>query len=245
VEEETVKNPMTHALAAAALFVMLVGSVAAEPAFEGRKKCSNCHKSEAESWIKTAHAKAVDSLKANRGKEKNKAMLKAKLDPKKDYTKDKDCIGCHVTGFGKEGGYEVSEPDKFLVGVGCESCHGAGTDYRKIHRKAGEAFEKSKKVAARESLVEAGQEFEFIEKCNACHLNYEGSPWKGVKKPYTPFTPKVDKKYEFNFEKSVRNNKAMHEHFKLSGTFEGPPTPKFHDEFQKDAKPSELGKEDE
>ena len=32
-------------------------------------------------------------------------MVKAKLDPKKDYTKDKDCVGCHVDGFGKEGGY--------------------------------------------------------------------------------------------------------------------------------------------
>ena len=51
--------------------------------------------------------------------------------------------------------------------------------------------------------------------------------WKGVKKPYTPFTPKVDKKYAFNFEKSVRNNKAMHEHFKLAGTFNGPPTRSF------------------
>ena len=68
-------------------------------------------------------------------------------------------------------------------------------DYRKIHRKAGEAFEKSKKVTPRESLAEAGQEFEFIEKCSSCHLNYEGSGWKGAKKPYTPFTPTVDKKY--------------------------------------------------
>ncbi len=131
-----------------------------------------------------------------------------------------------------------------MIGVGCESCHGAGPDYRKVHRKAGEAFEKSKKVTPRESLAEAGQEFEFIEKCSACHLNYEGSGWKGTKKPYTPFTPTVDKKYTFDFEKMIRNNKAMHEHFKLVGTFEGPPTPKFHEEFQKDAKPAEIGKEE-
>ena len=155
---------MTLTLAATALFAVLVGTAAAETPFEGRKKCSNCHKSEADSWLKTAHAKAVDSLKADRNKEKNAAMVKAKLDPKKDFTKDKDCIGCHVTGFGVEGGYDISEPDKFLIGVGCESCHGAGPDYRKIHRKAGEAFEKSKKVTPRESLVEAGQEFEFIDR---------------------------------------------------------------------------------
>jgi hypothetical protein len=95
-----VKHPMTFALAAVALFAVLVGTAAAETAFEGRKKCSNCHKSESDSWLKTAHAKAVDSLKADRDKDKNKAMVKAKLDPKKDFTKDKDCICCHVTGFG-------------------------------------------------------------------------------------------------------------------------------------------------
>ncbi len=223
------------AFAAAAVFLAVAGTASAEGTFEGRKKCYNCHKGEGESWDKTGHGKAMESLKPNTRKE---AKLKAKLDPKKDYTKDKDCVGCHVDGFGEEGGYVIEEPEKFLTGVGCESCHGAGSAYRKIHRKAGEAFEKSKKTMEREKLVEAGQEFEFQEKCNVCHLNYEGSGWKGVKKPYTPFTPKVDKKYAFDFEKSVRNDKAMHEHFKLEGTFTGPPIPKFHEEFQKTAKPA-------
>lgn len=229
---------VVSALAAVAVFFVLAGVASAEGMYEGRKKCYNCHKGQGESWDKTGHAKAMDSLKPTRGKKKDEAMVKAKLDPKKDYTKDKDCVGCHVTGFGHEGGYTIEEPEKFVTGVSCESCHGAGSDYRKIHRKAGEAFEKSKKETPRESLVEAGQDFEFVEKCNACHLNYEGSPWKGVKKPYTPFTPKVDKKYEFVFDKAVRNDKAMHEHYKLAGTFTGPPIPKFHEEFQKNAKPA-------
>lgn len=235
-------RPMIHALAAVVVFAILAGSAAAEPRFEGRKKCQNCHKSQGESWAETAHAKAMESLKP---KTREKAKLKAKLDPKKDYTKDKKCVGCHVDGFGEEYGYSIQEPDKFLTGVGCESCHGAGSDYRKIHRKAGERFEKAKETAPRQDLVEAGQDFQFEEKCNACHLNYEGSTWKGVKEPYTPFTPKVDKKYDFDFEKSVRNNKAMHEHFKLVGTFTGPPLPKFHDEFQSKAKPAVVGKEED
>lgn len=225
---------MVFAFVAAAVFLAVAGTASAQGTFEGRKKCYNCHKSQGESWDKTLHGKAMESLKPNTRKE---AKLKAKLDPKKDYTKDKDCVGCHVDGFGQEGGYVIEEPEKFVTNVGCESCHGAGSSYRKIHRKAGEAFEKSKKTMEREKLVEAGQDFEFQEKCNACHLNYEGSGWKGVKKPYTPFTPKVDKKYAFDFEKSVRSDKALHEHFKLEGTFTGPPIPKFHEEFQKTAKP--------
>ncbi len=136
---------MTFALAAAALFAVISGSAAAQ-SFEGRKKCSSCHKSQAESWGDTAHAKAMDSLKPGT---KEEAKKKAKLDPKKDYTKDKDCVGCHVDGWGKEGGYTVDDPSKFLTGVGCESCHGPGSKYRGIHRKSGAAFEKSKKTTPR------------------------------------------------------------------------------------------------
>ena len=68
------KYPMVFALAAVVVFAAMAGSASAETAFEGRKKCSNCHKSEADSWIKTAHAKAVDSLKADRNKEKTAAV---------------------------------------------------------------------------------------------------------------------------------------------------------------------------
>ena len=116
------RNSLTLDLAAAAKFALLSGSASAQ-SFEGRKKCSSCHKSQAESWSQTAHAKAMDSLKPNT---KAEAKKKAKLDPKKDYTKDKDCVGCHVDGWGKEGGYTVEDPSKFTSGVGCESCHGPG-----------------------------------------------------------------------------------------------------------------------
>src|ERR671910_460335 len=155
------------ALAAEALFAVLAGSAAAE-SFKGRKKSSSCHKSQAESWGDTAHAKAMESLKPGT---KEEAKKKAKLDPKKDYTKDKDCVGCHVDGWGKEGGYMLDDPSKFTTGVGCESCHGPGSKYRGIHRKAGAAFEKSKKTAPRQTLADAGQDFGFEESCNACHLN--------------------------------------------------------------------------
>jgi len=226
-------------LCAAALYAG--AAFAAEPAFEGRRKCSSCHRSQHESWAKTAHAKAFDSLRPN---VKAAAKKKAKLDPAKDYTADKDCVGCHTTGSDRDGGYDVKDPSKYLIGVGCEACHGPGGDYRLMHRKAGEAFERKQQTAPRQALAEAGQDFQFVERCNACHLSYEGSEWKGARKPYTPFTPAIDPKYAFQFDKAVRDDKAMHEHFKLDGTFTGPPLPKFHAEFQASAKPGVKGKED-
>ncbi len=231
---------LVQVFAAVALLAGFVATAAAEPTYEGRKKCGSCHRSELESWEKTAHAKALDSLAP---KAKSEAKRKAGLDLNKDYRQDQGCVGCHSTGFNQEGGYDPKESDQYLTGIGCESCHGPGSEYRLVHRKAGEAFEKKKQTSARQLLVNAGQEFQFAERCNACHMNYEGSPWKGAKKPYTPFTPKVDKKYDFDFGKAVRNDKAMHEHFKLAGTFTGAQAPSFHDEFQAKAKPAIKGKE--
>ena len=241
------RHPVTYALTAAALFAFLSGftfhsgDAFAAPKFEGRKKCSSCHKSQAKSWKKTAHAKAMNSLKPNK---KAKAKKKANLDPTKDYTKDKDCVGCHVDGFGKKGGYVIGKPKKWLTGVGCESCHGPGSKYRGIHRKAGAKFEKTKKTTPRKVLADAGEDFDFVEACSACHLNYEGSGWKGTKEPYTPFTPEVDKKYTFKFDEYVADVKAMHEHYKLDGTFTGEPKFKMHDEFQSKAKVGEKSKAD-
>jgi hypothetical protein len=207
---------------------------AAEPAFEGQKKCASCHKSQSQSWKKTAHARALESLKPGA---RTEAKRKAKLDPGKDYSRDKDCVGCHVTGYGKEGGYDAEDPGIYLVGVGCESCHGPSSQYQLLHREAAESFEKKKQATPRRALADAGEDFEFAERCNACHLNYAGSPWKDAKKPHTPFTPQLDPKYRFDFEKAVRDDKAMHAHFKLDGVFTGPPLPPFHKEFQAKAKP--------
>ena len=116
--------------------------------------------------------------------------------------------------------------------------------FHALHRKSGAAFEKSKKTTSRQVLADAGQDFSFEESCNACHMNYKGSPWKGAKEPYTPFTPEVDKKYTFDFDKYVKDTKAMHEHFKLDGVFTGDPKFKYHDEFQASAKVGEKGSDD-
>ena len=68
---------MTFVLAAAALFAVISGSATAQ-SFEGRKKCSSCHKSQAESWGETAHAKAMDSLKPGTKEEAKKKAEEAK-----------------------------------------------------------------------------------------------------------------------------------------------------------------------
>lgn len=240
-------NKMLILLFSSFLAVMLSSSAyAAKAYYVGYKKCGGCHKSQKESWLDTKHAKAFESLKPN---EAAKAKKKAKLDPKKDYTKDDKCIGCHVTGYKERRGYSdrmSKTKARYYIGVTCEECHGPGSLYRKLHRKAGKKFKRTKKSSPRKILERRGQILEFEDACNSCHMNYEGSPWKKARKPYTPFTPDVDKKYKFDYEKAVKDDEAMHEHFKLRGVYTGKPVFKFRDEFQKDAKePAEEEEDDE
>src|SRR3972149_5236918 len=141
---------------AAVVFFLDRGAIAAEKAsFEGYKKCGGCHKSQKDAWLETKHAKAMHSLKPGERKEEKK---KAKLDTEKDYTQEKDCLTCHTTGFGDRGGYKASMSGKdaeYFGNIGCESCHGAGSIYRKKHSDAGKAFKATQKPSPRKELVDA------------------------------------------------------------------------------------------
>lgn len=233
------KKTFLAAVAIAAFFCTESSMAAKKPSYEGYKRCGGCHKSQKDSWLTTEHADAFDALKP---KADVKAKQKAKLDPEKDYTADEKCVGCHTTGYKQKGGYNENMSEtkaKYFIGIGCEECHGPGSLYRKDHSKAGNLFKKSEGKTPRQDLVDSGQNFDYEKACYGCHMNYKGSPWKDAKEPYTPFTPEVDPKYKFNFEKAVKDigkGKAMHEHFKLRGVFEGEPIPKIRAEFQKKAK---------
>jgi peroxiredoxin len=76
--------------------------------YSGSEACGVCHEAETTTWLLTQHASAFDTLV------RHSAAAKP------------DCVGCHVIGFQKTGGYTISPPAKHLENVGCESCHGRG-----------------------------------------------------------------------------------------------------------------------
>jgi hypothetical protein len=80
-----------------------------KPTFVGAGKCKVCHLDVFASWKKTAHARALSTLK-----------------PKE--TENPTCLGCHTTGFGN-GGYGSEGCIIDLANVQCEACHGAGSLY--------------------------------------------------------------------------------------------------------------------
>jgi hypothetical protein len=140
-----------------------------EAKYVGSGKCKMCHKKVFDTWTETSHAKTLDMLRPG---EWSEAKAKYGLDAGKDYTTDETCLGCHVVGYGKAGGFEHADDEKKaakvtknLGHVGCESCHGAGGGYMKLHK----AIKKEKRTYKWSEMEAAGMVKITAETCTCCH----------------------------------------------------------------------------
>lgn len=164
--------------------------------YVGSKKCKMCHMKSHKTWAKTEMGMAFNTLKPGEAKE---AKEKHNLDVDKDYTREAACVKCHTTGYGQEGGYVMPDLDdkkavraaKKREGVGCESCHGPGSEYVKVFK---EIMMSSRKYKV-EELYAVGLRKIEESTCTACH-NDE--------------SPTVDSGTPFDFE--GRKNEGTHEH---------------------------------
>jgi hypothetical protein len=135
---------------------------AEKPKYVGVESCGMCHKSAAKGnqlgqWQGSKHAQAYATLATPKAKEI--ATAKGIADPQKAD----QCLKCHVTAHGVDAsliqaaaegkkGYKVED------GVGCESCHGPGSQYKAM------AVMKDKAQAAAKGLVEPNEAL-----CKKCH----------------------------------------------------------------------------
>ncbi len=174
-------------------FLLLLSGYASggAPTYVGAKKCRACHLKQFQTWEQTKMAKSFELLRPGAAAE---AKKKAKLDPAKDYTHDKDCVGCHTTGYGKPGGFVSVEQTPELVGVQCESCHGPGSEYLKEG-----AMTLKNKEYHRADLVKLGLVIVGAGTCTSqCHNN---------KSPF------VTKDYVFDYPQ--RRTQGTHVHVAL------------------------------
>lgn len=101
-----------------------VPGVAPTATYVGTESCIGCHLQSHQTWEGTAHARAFASLQ------------------KKGADADPSCIGCHTVGLGTPSGYRREFEGRRLVNVGCESCHGPGSEHvtqRAVQRTSNEA----------------------------------------------------------------------------------------------------------
>ncbi len=115
----------------------MVPGVQARASYAGTQRCAACHSTAARVWAQSGHAHAFTTLLAQ----------KADADP--------NCISCHTIGFGTPSGYRREFGTNKLVDVGCESCHGPGSQHVE-QRRAG------REVTAHLRSIGAGD-------CQKCH----------------------------------------------------------------------------
>jgi Cytochrome c554 and c-prime len=101
----------------------------ASPYYVGSKACQECHKSEYEVWDKTKHAASFRDLHKNA----KVADILAAVGGDKNIRKNTLCTQCHYT---LEQADESSTATA-KTGISCESCHGAASDWIKIHNDFG------------------------------------------------------------------------------------------------------------
>ena len=79
--------------------------------FATAEACKTCHEKAFNVWRNSRHAQAIETL-VRSGTQFNK-----------------ECLNCHVTGFGLDRGFVNLLRTPKLAGVQCEACHGASVDH--------------------------------------------------------------------------------------------------------------------
>ena len=105
---------------------------AADHELIGAPKCKMCHKAKTgdqwKIWTESAHAKAFETLASDQAK---KITAEQGLG---DPQQEAECLKCHATSAFLGSEVKISAKGKYdnSEGVGCEACHGAGSDYKKV-----------------------------------------------------------------------------------------------------------------
>ena len=77
----------------------------------GFGSCVDCHRPFVEKWNTTRHSGAFATLE------------------RVGKSRDPECVRCHTTGYGEEGGFYSATATPGLANVQCEQCHGPGMEH--------------------------------------------------------------------------------------------------------------------
>jgi hypothetical protein len=127
--------------------------------YAGSPSCSRCHPYEYSKASSHRHSQAYATLE----------KAGSQLDP--------ECVVCHVVGLDYEEGFVSARQTPGLAGVGCETCHGPGSEHV---RTGGKAVTCGPRVSClgchspEHSGQYAGHEKEFLEKMRH---------WKELRRP--------------------------------------------------------------
>jgi Cytochrome c554 and c-prime len=145
------------------------GAVASDPAkIVGPNACAECHKQEAEAWKGTHHFKTFREMP--RQPEAKEIAEKMGL---RRIKSESLCMNCHFTVQQKDNSEEA------ISGISCESCHGAGQDWIKVHSgfsgKTATTETKTEeearwKLAESKGMIRPRSLYQLATNCYGCHV---------------------------------------------------------------------------
>lgn len=134
----------------------------------GPNACAECHKQEAEAWKGTHHFKTFRELPRNPEAKKIAERMGVRR-----IKSESLCVNCHYTVQRKD------NKDEAVSGISCESCHGAGKDWIKIHSsfsgKTAKTETKSEaqarwKLAESKGMIRRHALYKLAKNCYGCHV---------------------------------------------------------------------------
>ena len=145
------------------------GGVATDSAkIVGPNACAECHKQEVEAWKGTHHFKTFREMPRNT--EANEIAEKMGV---RRIKSESLCLNCHFTVQQKN---NKEEP---VAGISCESCHGAGKDWIKVHsgfsgkkeQTETKAEEEARwKLADSKGMIRPRSLYQLAKNCYGCHV---------------------------------------------------------------------------
>ena len=176
------KNAVSFLALALAFTAVTAFTFSGNNEYIGASQCKACHSNAKmgglsyKTWESSAHAKAFKTLQSAAADK-----IAAEKGHKTKAAETKECLTCHVTGMDVAGA-KFAKNFKNDEGVGCESCHGAGSTYKTKHAKdlAG-----AKALGLETPKVADGS---AEKQCKTCH-NEKSPTFKGFK--FKEMWPKV------------------------------------------------------
>ncbi len=134
----------------------------------GPNGCAECHKQEAEAWKGSHHFKTFREMpRKPEGTEIAKRMGVQRI------RSEGLCLDCHFTVQKKDGNQQP------IAGISCESCHGAGADWLRLHSGFSGKTEKSETKAEKEArwqqatakgMIRPSSFYLLAKNCYGCHV---------------------------------------------------------------------------
>lgn len=157
----------------AALFLWITSAsfaYAVDPSkVEGPNACAECHKDETETWQQTHHFKTFREMP----RRKTGRAIAKRMGVRRIKSADL-CMNCHFT-VQKSG----NRKPKSVAGISCESCHGGGKGWIKLHSTFSGKTEKTEsdaEEAARwqasvsKGMIRPARIYDLAKNCYSCHV---------------------------------------------------------------------------